>query len=77
LKQVGYSDEYVVQKLIDEGRIRYQAKTVGSRWQRLKKVLDEVEEQRLDDEMSDWHEGEVRDRTIGIYWFLTLMYAGH
>ncbi|KAI7083280.1 hypothetical protein KC356_g7690 [Hortaea werneckii] len=58
LKQQGYSDEYVAQKLMDEGRVRYVPKTVGSRWLRLRKALQEVEDEKLDDELSDWHVGE-------------------
>jgi len=34
-------------------------KTVGSRWLRLRKALEKAEEERLDDELSDWHAGEV------------------
>lgn len=59
LKQQGYSDDYVAQKLIAEGRMRYVPKTVGSRWLRLRKVLERAEDERLDDEMTDWHVGEV------------------
>ncbi|KXT00037.1 hypothetical protein AC578_4875 [Pseudocercospora eumusae] len=58
LKQQGYSDEYVAEKLQQEGRIRYVGKTVGSRWLRLRKVLEDQEDERLDDELSDWHIGE-------------------
>ncbi|KXT08210.1 hypothetical protein AC579_8680 [Pseudocercospora musae] len=58
LKQQGYSDEYVAEKLQQEGRIRYVGKTVGSRWLRLRKVLEDREDERLDDELSDWHIGE-------------------
>lgn len=60
LKQQGYSDEYVAQRLMDEGRVRYVPKTVGSRWLRLRKALQEAEDEKLDDELSDWHIGEVR-----------------
>ncbi|KAF2165846.1 hypothetical protein M409DRAFT_24132 [Zasmidium cellare ATCC 36951] len=58
LKRQGFTDEQVSQKLKDEGRIQYEAKTVGSRWMRLKKLLMQQEDERLDDELSDWHEGE-------------------
>ncbi|KAI7142238.1 hypothetical protein KC324_g16040 [Hortaea werneckii] len=58
LKQQGYSDEYVAQRLMDEGRVRYVPKTVGSRWLRLRKALQEAEDEKLDDELSDWHVGE-------------------
>lgn len=60
LKQQGYTDDYVAQKMISEGRMKYVPKTVGSRWLRLRKVLEAAENERLDDELSDWHVGEVR-----------------
>jgi hypothetical protein len=59
LKQQGYSDEYVARRLAEEGRIRYVARTIGSRWLRIRKALEAKEEEILEDEMSDWHEGEV------------------
>ncbi|GAB7323588.1 hypothetical protein MBLNU13_g07082t1 [Cladosporium sp. NU13] len=58
LKQQGYSDEYVARKLKDEGRIRYVPRTIGSRWLRIRKALEAKEEEILEDEMSDWHDGE-------------------
>ncbi|EME41655.1 hypothetical protein DOTSEDRAFT_107406, partial [Dothistroma septosporum NZE10] len=58
LKQQGYADNYVANKLKEEGRMRYEPKTVGSRWLRLRKLLERIENDRLDDELSDWHEGE-------------------
>lgn len=61
LKQLGYSDEYVSNKLIEEGRIRYVPKTIGSRYLRLRKALEEAEDNKLDDELTDWHVGEVRN----------------
>jgi hypothetical protein len=60
LKQQGWSDEYVARKLAEEGRIRYVGRTVGSRWLRIRKALEAKEEEILEDEMSDWHDGEVR-----------------
>lgn len=59
LKQLGHSDEVVSSMLVDEGRIRYVPKTIGSRYQRLRRVVEDKEDERLDDELSDWHEGEV------------------
>jgi hypothetical protein len=59
LKQQGWSDEYVARKLAEEGRIRYVGRTVGSRWLRIRKALEAKEEEILEDEMSDWHDGEV------------------
>jgi len=49
----------VAARLIEENRIRYVPKTVGSRWLRLRKALEAAEDERLDDELSDWHVGEV------------------
>jgi hypothetical protein len=60
LKQQGYSDEYVARRLADEGRIRYVGRTIGSRWLRIRKALEAKEEEILEDEFSDWHDGEVR-----------------
>ena len=60
LKQQGYSDERVAHMLIHEGRVRYVPKTVGSRWLRLRKVQAQHDEDKLDDELSDWHIGDVR-----------------
>jgi hypothetical protein len=59
LKQQGYSDKAVAERLAKDGRTAYQAKSVGSRWLRLRQVVREEEEKRLDDELSDWHIGEV------------------
>ncbi|EME88585.1 uncharacterized protein MYCFIDRAFT_90682, partial [Pseudocercospora fijiensis CIRAD86] len=58
LKQQSYSDEYVAGKLQQEGRVRYVGKTIGSRWNRLRKVLEDRNDELLDDELSDWHVGE-------------------
>ena len=59
LKQQGYTDAQVAQRLVDEGRVRYVPKSVGSRWLRLRKTLEKVEDEQLDDELSDWHLGDV------------------
>jgi len=39
--------------------MRYAPNTVGNRWPRLRKALVDVENDRVDDELSDWHPGEV------------------
>lgn len=43
-----------------EGYQEFSAKRIQARWLRLKKVVEQKEEERLDDELSDWHIGEVR-----------------
>ena len=59
LKHQGYTNQQVVTKLIDEGRVRYVPAPVASRWMRIRKIDEKKEDDRLDDELSDWHVGEV------------------
>lgn len=58
LKEKGYSNDAVCAQLAREGRINYDKKTVGSRYLRLKNAILEREEERLDGELTDWHDGE-------------------
>ncbi|KAK5131110.1 hypothetical protein LTR08_001328 [Meristemomyces frigidus] len=66
LKQQGYTDEYVAQRMIQEGRMRYVPRTVSSRWLRLRNALQRAEDEKLDDELSDWHVGEDDKLTTSI-----------
>ena len=59
MKQEKYSDKEVVERLIKEGRTKYHHKTISSRWVRLKRVLAAHEEELLDEQLTDWHDGEV------------------
>ncbi|KAI9699548.1 MAG: hypothetical protein M1820_007179 [Bogoriella megaspora] len=58
MKQQNWSDRDVAYHLIAQGRINYDRKTIATRWARLRKALAEREDQLLDDELTDWHEGE-------------------
>ncbi|KAL9096624.1 MAG: hypothetical protein Q9165_001111 [Trypethelium subeluteriae] len=58
MKQHNYSDRDVAYQLISEGRINYDRKTIATRWARLRRALADREDQLLDDELTDWHEGE-------------------
>jgi hypothetical protein len=60
MKDAGYNNAKIAMKLRDEGRVSYDKKTVGSRYLRIKNAIADREEQRLDAELTDWHEGEVR-----------------
>lgn len=60
MKDGGYSNEQICAALVKDGRVHYDKKTVGSRYLRIKSAVAEREEARLDDELTDWHEGEVR-----------------
>lgn len=59
LKQMGHTDEQVAARLIKEGRVRYNARTITHRYMRLRKALVEKEGEMLNDELTDWHVGEV------------------
>lgn len=59
MKNARYLKKDIAQRLVDEGRIKYNAKTIGTRWARLKKKLQERNDELLDTELTDWHEGDV------------------
>ncbi len=59
MKQEKYTDKEVVERLIKEGRTKYHHKTISSRWVRLKRVLAAHEDELLDAQLTDWHEGDV------------------
>lgn len=59
LKKQGYKDDYIANKLVEEGRQKWSAKRIQNRYAKLKKVVDRKEEERLDDELYDWCIGEV------------------
>ena len=58
LKLQGYSDAAVADRLTKEG-YKIVAKTVAARWRRIRAADDKDADEKLDDELSDWHEGEV------------------
>jgi len=59
MKRAGQKDESVVQRLIDEGRTKYQVKTIPTRYSRILLKMEEHQEQRLEEEFSDFHEEDV------------------
>jgi hypothetical protein len=59
MKQQGYKDEDIVVRLIEKGFTRYEPRSVGCRWMRIRKKTQEYEEKLLDEELTDWHIGEV------------------
>lgn len=60
MKQQGYKDEDVVERLIEKGFTRYEPRSVNCRWIRIRKKTQEYEEMLLDEQLTDWHIGEVR-----------------
>jgi hypothetical protein len=59
MKNAKYLEKDIAQHLAKEGRINYHPKTIGTRWARIKRMLQKVQDQMLDDELTDWHEGDV------------------
>jgi hypothetical protein len=59
LKKAKYTNEYIAEELRKNGLVPYDGKTVGSRYIRIMRKIEEREAQRLEDELTDWEEGEV------------------
>ena len=59
MKNAKYLEADIAARLKDEGRINYHPKTIGTRWARIKRVLQRQQDQLLDNELTDWHEGDV------------------
>ncbi|KAG9912513.1 FAD/NAD(P)-binding domain-containing protein, partial [Aureobasidium melanogenum] len=58
MKQQGYKDEDIRDRLIEKGFTCYEARSVACRWMRIRKKTQEYEEKLLDEELTDWHLGE-------------------
>ncbi|KAF2724991.1 hypothetical protein K431DRAFT_116624 [Polychaeton citri CBS 116435] len=55
LREQGLTMEATAQKISAEGLATYQPKSLESRYVRIRKILAAKEDERLDDDMSDWH----------------------
>ena len=64
MKNAKYLEKDIAERLAKEGRVNYHPKTIGTRWARIKKVLQKVQDQMLDDELTDWHDGDVSRRSM-------------
>lgn len=60
MKNAKYLEKDIAQRLADEGRIKYNAKTIGTRLARIRRKLQERNDKLLDEELTDWHDGDVR-----------------
>ncbi|KAK4962224.1 hypothetical protein LTR28_004634, partial [Elasticomyces elasticus] len=58
MKQQGFSNRRVVDRLVAEGRTKYNEKTIYTRYLRIKRALQLHSDEMLDEELTDWHEGE-------------------
>ena len=59
MKQARYLEKDIADRLQAEGRKNYAPKTIGTRWARIKKVLQLKQDDLLDEGLADWHEGDV------------------
>jgi hypothetical protein len=59
LKHEGYSDKDICKIIEDEFGVVFQPKSIGSKLKAIGRKKNEEEDQRLDEELSDWHVGEV------------------
>lgn len=60
LKAARYPEKEIYKRLVDAGKTHYSQKTIATRYCRLKKMLERHNEEMLDAELTDWHEGDVR-----------------
>lgn len=59
MKNAKYLEKDIAQRLVDEGRIAYNPKTIGTRHTRIMKALQKHQDDLLDAELTDWHDGDV------------------
>lgn len=59
MKDQGYRDVDVQRRLVAEGRTKYAEKSITTRYNRISRALNEDETKTLDDELTDWHDGDV------------------
>lgn len=59
MKDANFKEKEIAQKLADDGRIKYNAKTIGTRYARIRRKLEEKNDADLDADLTDWHDGDV------------------
>jgi len=59
MKEAGIKDEDVAAEISARGGPKYHPKTIATRYSRIKRMLQKLKDDNLDDELTDWHEGEV------------------
>jgi hypothetical protein len=59
MKANGRTEKEIADRLAREGRIRYHSKTIGTRWARLKRAIQQHQDDLMDEELTDWHDGDV------------------
>jgi hypothetical protein len=59
LKLAKWTEKEIHKKLVQEGRIGYNQKTIGTRFTRMRRCVAEDTDLRLADGRADWHADEV------------------
>lgn len=59
MKDEGQKDEVIRDRLIEEGRIRYNVKSISTRYARIRRAFHKAETENLDEDLTDWHQGDV------------------
>ncbi|KIW09794.1 hypothetical protein PV08_11894 [Exophiala spinifera] len=58
MKEARFLEKDIAQALVDQGRIAYNPKTIGTRWRRIKAKLQKRQDDLLDADLTDWHDGD-------------------
>lgn len=69
MKNAKYLEKDIAHRLAEEGRINYNPKTIGTRWARIKKAMQKQQDDLLDAELTDWHDGDVSACTRHLLFF--------
>lgn len=59
MKQARFTDKDIAARLQGEGRIIYNEKSISTRYYRMKMVLRKYNDELLDADLTDWHDGDV------------------
>ena len=59
MKEARFLEKDIAQALINQGRTAYNPKTIGTRWRRIKAALQKRQDDLLDADLTDWHDGDV------------------
>ena len=58
MKEAKYAEKDIAKHLADAGRMNYNPKSIGTRWARLRKALAQHQEELLEADLTDWHDGD-------------------
>jgi len=59
MKGEGYGDVQIAEHLSKQNRVQYDHKTIATRFIRIKRAISARQDERLEEGLTDWHEGEV------------------